>query len=498
MPKLTFLKRFDLEVIAFTSGASVMTVELVGSRLVAPFLGGSLVVWTTLIGVILACLSLGYTIGGRLADKQPSRLILAVVMAGAGLLIAAVNWQIALVASFSSLMIDSFGLEFASILSALFLFALPSILLGMIPPYAIKLRLTSTGQTGKVAGNLYAISTVGSIVGTFLTGFWWVPTFGSSATLFGVSLALLIIGFLFLASSRFLPYSLMIILVASAAFFYEPNFYFNRDSIKNFYESRYSTFFLLEGTDSETNRPVLQILTSRYVAQSGRFLDGDDLLFPYTRFFDHIFDLNPETDKVLMIGGGAFTYPNRFAAIHPDKVIEVVEIDPFLTELAQKHFNLELRDNLIIHNQDGRLFLNNNEKKYDAVLLDAFSSAGSVPFQLATTEAVEMIYDSLNDNGVVIVNVIGATEGKYARFVEAQFAVYQEVFGQAIAYPLKTKIKENEGEGKDLINIMIVAIKNPDEANKEQSLEQESYTPNPARVLTDDWAPVDYYVSGIL
>ncbi|MEO8650563.1 MAG: fused MFS/spermidine synthase, partial [Acidobacteriota bacterium] len=183
---------FVLELVVFGCGAIVMVYEIIGSRIVAPFIGASTYVWTSLIGVILGALSVGYWLGGRLADQRPDTKILAGLIFGAGGLISVTILLKDVVLSFVSA--ASIGLAWRSVLAALFLFAPASVALGMVTPFAVKLRTVSLADTGRTVGRLYALSTVGSIVGTFAAGFFLIPFVGSVRTLY------LIAGCLFLLS----------------------------------------------------------------------------------------------------------------------------------------------------------------------------------------------------------------------------------------------------------------------------------------------------------
>ena len=175
-------KNFILEITVFVCGALVMIYEIIGSRLLSPYLGASTYVWTSLIGVILGALSLGYWLGGKLADKKPDVKILASVIFLAGGLVALTILLKDLILAFIAE--SSAILEIKSLIAAILLFAPASILLGFVTPYAVKLKISSLEDTGKTVGRLYALSTVGSILGTFSAGFFLIPFVGSEKTLY--------------------------------------------------------------------------------------------------------------------------------------------------------------------------------------------------------------------------------------------------------------------------------------------------------------------------
>jgi predicted membrane-bound spermidine synthase len=168
------MKKFTLEIVAFFCGAVVMAFEIVGSRMLGPYVGTSMFAWTSIIGVILLSLSIGYFWGGRIADMRPRADILSLFI-----FISALFIIITLVVKESVLEIllrSMDNIHVVSVIASLVLFAIPSILLGMVSPFAVRIKMKSLEKSGSTVGNLYAISTVGSIVGVFLAGFILIPT----------------------------------------------------------------------------------------------------------------------------------------------------------------------------------------------------------------------------------------------------------------------------------------------------------------------------------
>lgn len=171
-----FMKKFLLEIIVFICGAVVMAFEIVGSRMLGPYVGTSIFVWTGIIGVILMCLSLGYYYGGKIADKKPEFKLLALIILLAGLFIGI---STLIKDGLLEVLLNTFNdVKLISLLATFILFSIPSVLLGMVSPYAVRLKIKSLDKSGSTVGNLYAISTLGSITGTFLAGFYLIPSFG--------------------------------------------------------------------------------------------------------------------------------------------------------------------------------------------------------------------------------------------------------------------------------------------------------------------------------
>jgi len=183
------MKKFTLEIVAFFCGAVVMAFEIVGSRMLGPYVGTSMFAWTSIIGVILLSLSIGYFWGGRIADRRPRADILSLFIFISALLIILTVLINKPVLEFLFSVIDN--IHAISLISSLILFALPSILLGMVSPFAVRIKMKSPEKSGSTAGNLYAISTVGSIAGVFLSGFFLIPSFKISHILIMLSVILI-------------------------------------------------------------------------------------------------------------------------------------------------------------------------------------------------------------------------------------------------------------------------------------------------------------------
>lgn len=183
------MKKFTLEIIAFFCGAVVMAFEIVGSRMLGPFVGTSMFAWTSIIGVILLSLSFGYYWGGRIADMRPRADILSLFIFIAALFIFVTVFLKEPVLQILLNSIDN--IHVVSLMASFILFAIPSLLLGMVSPFAVRIKMKSVEQSGSTVGNLYAISTVGSIVGVFLAGFYLIPTFKISHILMMLAVVLI-------------------------------------------------------------------------------------------------------------------------------------------------------------------------------------------------------------------------------------------------------------------------------------------------------------------
>lgn len=493
----TFRDNFLLEIVVFISGALVMIFEIIGSRILAPYIGTSTYIWTSLIGVILGSLSLGYWLGGKTADKKPKLQFLAGIMfLGGTFLSITILLQNVVLAIIST---ATLRLEFKSILAALILFAPASVLFGFVTPYAVRLKIQNVEMAGKTVGRLYALSTIGSILGTFLAGFFLLPFVGSIRTLY------LIAGIMFAMSLLLAPFKITttnlfaVFLFPGSIFLNEIYAYamFQTYEMRDF-DTQYNRLQIYRAEDNETKKPIKVLATDPLSSQSAMFLESDELALSYTKYYHLLRHFKPDFETTLIIGGAAFSFPKDYLRVYPNKQIDVVEIDPQMTQIARQYFRLEDNPNLQIFHEDGRIFLNRNEKKYDVILVDAFNSIYSIPFQLTTIEAVRKMNNSLKDDGIVILNLITTLEGDGTKFLQAEYKTYKEIFPNI--YLFKAKAEKSNDIAQNVILLATKSNKTSFETADEQIAgllknKIESPTDLSLPILTDDLAPVEYYNS---
>lgn len=492
-------RNFVLGLTVFCCGALVMIYEIIGSRLLSPYLGASTYVWTSLIGVILAALSAGYYLGGKLADRKPDVEILALVIFLAGGLVSATILFKDLILPFIAE--SSLILELKSVLAAVLLFAPASVLLGFVTPYAVKLKMSSLADSGKTVGRLYALSTTGSILGTFAAGFFLIPFVGSERTLYFVAAGLIGLSILLapFALNR-LNLTVLIVFVFGIGANELKAYYLKQTVDLRDIDTEYSRVQVFRTVEAKSGRQIRAMTTDPFFIQSGVFLDSDELVFDYARYYNLIKHFKPDFQNTLMIGGAGYTFPREYLRRYEHARIEVVEIDSQMTEIARRYFGLKEDSRLKIFHEDGRVFLNRVEaERYDAVLMDAFGSLFSVPFQLTTVEAVGQISRSLKEDGVVIFNLGGAVSGDASRFLQAELKTYREVFPHVYLFKVNAGYTDEQ-----LQNLIIVAVKSkktpPLESADAETAELLAHiykrdVPLAEKILTDDLAPVEYYNS---
>ncbi|NTU71219.1 MAG: fused MFS/spermidine synthase [Coriobacteriia bacterium] len=489
--------RFLIEIVVFLCGAVVMVLELVGSRLLAPYFGNSLFVWTALIGVMLGFIAIGGYLGGRLGDKRHSTEALFWILIAASLSVS----LIAIAEQFIMPMLSKgMPLRMGAIAAAIALFGAPSVLLGMISPYCIRLKMHAVADSGATVGTLYALSTLGSIGGTFLAGFWLIAVLGSHnivLLLAGVLLALSLTVVMPITSRKGIGVAVALVVLIATAMFSKPSI--------DAFDTQYDRYFISHETDEETGRPVVLLSRGFDSNESGAFADnGEPVIFQYYRYYDLAVRLVPDVKKTLVIGGGTFEWPRHQLTDFPDSTTDVVEIDPALVDVAKESFFLKDDPRMEIVVADGRTFLNESSEKYDVILIDAFKSANSIPYQLTTYESMKRVRDSLDEDGVLAINVVASLNGPGSRFVWSEYETLKKLFPQVEVYAVQ--VPEATGVVQNISMIASVETTNslqdramqiaPELAGKRI---EPSATPASefAKVITDDHAPVDQYLMGV-
>jgi len=483
-----------IALLVFGGGAIGMMLELAGARLLAPYFGNSLFVWTSLIGVMLGFMSLGYFLGGRLADRRLDAGNLFWILAGAAVFVSVVSFaENAFLPAISA----GGATRGLAVLSATVLFAVPSTLLGMVSPYCIRLRMHAVEDSGATVGTLYAISTVGSIVGTFAAGFWLLAVVGTHDLIVLLATGLALLSLVVVGRGpdwrRIAALALVVALLGLG--------FAGVARGEDSFDTGYDRYFLRTLRDPASGRSLVLLTRDDRGAESASFTDtGESYRMQYYDYYDLGVALHGGVTRALMIGGGTFSYPRLFVAQYPDATIDAVEIDPALYDVAREHFGYADDARIGIFLEDGRTFLNHATGPYDVVFVDAFKSEQTVPWQLTTRETWQRCYDVLASDGMVVMNVIGAPDDARSRFFSALYATIGDVFPHVAAFAVQ------DAPVGGIRNTMIVAMKADDgDIGAAVAARAPAYTdhlitgwtpPAGTRILTDDFAPVDQYLLG--
>jgi predicted membrane-bound spermidine synthase len=410
-----------LPIIAFISGFSLMVFELAAARVLAPSIGSSTYVWTSVIGVIIAALSIGYWVGGKIADARNRLSDLAwICLAVAVAITATLLTYLPLIESTVRLMTDA---RVQGVVASLLLFAPTSFLIGVLSPYLVKLRVTSLQTSGQSFASLSALESIGGITGTFITGFILFGYIGAREAFAVVVVLLVIISWVIATRHR---WQLRLAVTVGVLITCLGSLVGVTDSSLDTASAHYTIF---EGTrDGQLMRGIA---TGPGGTQSGIYVNHPDkLLFWYTQRMAEVVAAAPKHDRILVLGGGAFTLPRYLAKTYPASQVDVVEIDPELAAISRKHFSYDDPKNVYMIFEDARTYINKSQKTYDVILVDVYSDS-SVPFSLMTKEYGEQIKRLVADDGVIVVNMIAGRHGACGVLLSALDAPYRAHFTQA-------------------------------------------------------------------
>ena len=398
----------------FFTGASVMATEMCASRFLAPWFGTSMIVWAVLISVVLAAMSLGYWLGGKLADRRPSWTILYSIPVITGLLISFIPF--AGNALFSRLtmgiLATPVNIIVLTFVGIILVFVPPVFLLAMISPFVIRL-LARAENTGRTAGSLYAMSTLGSIAGTLAPSLLTIPLLGTRETLFLCSGMLILLGGLGLLGLRGRGRLALFLLAVPVA-----GWMLSGDSIKqgtNIVHEEESSYQYLQVQRRSNGTTVLVVNEGggiQSIAREGNELRPASTYYESYLLLPYMIDVS-DGPEVLVIGSGAGTIPHWLAVYvrprMPELRTDAVEIDRRASELGIEWFGTSSEDARVI-TADGRIFINSTPNLYDIIITDAYSNQIYIPFHLTTIEYFTALREHLNTGGVIAMNVNALSE----------------------------------------------------------------------------------------
>lgn len=409
--------------VALVAGFVLMVFELAGARVLAPWIGSSTYVWTSVIGVIIAALSIGYWVGGKVADKRGYPIDVVRLALLSALMITFTMAQYNKTLLWVSETFEDSRLQ--GVVASLLLFAPASFLLGMISPYLAKLNVKSLTTTGRAVASLSALNSIGGILGTFVAGFILFGYIGSHETLALTAVAMMMVSWLLVPTvqrRRRLVVSTGIVFVALLSVPTSNPLPIDTPS------ARYMIYDLTSGER--------YLATGPEAAQSGIITDQPDkLLFWYTQRLAEVAAAAPNHDDILVLGGGAFTLPRYLAETYPEATIDVVEIDPELATIAREHFNYDDPPNVNLIFMDARTYLNQTDRHYDIVIVDVYGDT-QVPFTLLTREYGAHVARVTKPHGVVASNVLGGMAGNCKELLQALDAPYRAHFAH-VAYRME-------------------------------------------------------------
>lgn len=468
------MKKFSrLEIISFVTGFALMAFELVAARLLAPSIGASMYVWTGVIGVIIAALSLGYYVGGRVADARNRASDVAWLLIVGALLIGLV--RLVYLPILAWLSTSEFDVRLQAVLASLLLFAPASFVLGTVSPYLAKLNVRSLKTSGQAVAHLSALNAVGGIMGTFVTGFILFGLLGSRETL--VLIVVLVLAASWLVVPRTVSWQRLAGCGATIVLALLP---VATPGVIASIDTPSARYDILRG--DFRGQTVTALVTGPDGIQSAVRTDGSDApVFWYTKTMAEL-ALRQKPTSILLLGGGTFTLPNYLAPRLPNSRIDVVEIDPELQAIARQYFYYRAPSNVRAIASDARTFVNTAQRQYDLILVDVYGD-GIIPFALATKEYGQSLQRLLRPDGRIVANLIGAEAGPCRRLLETISATYTEVL------PYRLLATEADRPRTASGNYIAVYSRTP------LQLPGFSALPSTATALSDNFAPTEqlYY-----
>jgi len=424
-----------IAVIAFVVGASSLGSEIAAARLLAPYFGDSTLIWANTIATVLVALSVGYWIGGRAADRDPTLRGLCRLVLAAAALLAVVPFVAGpfLREAVNALDAIEAGAFVGSLIAVLVLVAVPVFLLGMCSPYAVRLSVSTVGETGRVTGRLYAISTLGSLSGTFLSALVLIPFLGTRRTflVFALSLAVAaVLGLARRAAAAPLVLAALIALPAGTIKAAEPG-----ERLLAEAETEYGYARVIERADGDRWMELNEGQAIHSLLPADRsYLTGDYWDEPLVLPFASV-DRPPDDPpaRVAILGNAGGTTARAFGHFFPRTRVDAVEIDHELTEMGRRWFDLS-GPNLHTHTADARPWLRASDARFDLIVVDAYRQP-YIPFYLTTREFFELCRDRLAPGGMVVINV-GHPEGS-ERLEQVLSATLDDVFAHVARDPVQ-------------------------------------------------------------
>ncbi len=426
--------------VAVLSGAVLMGLEVSGSRVLSPHFGGSIYVWGALLTVFLAGLAAGYYAGGRIADRHPRPDALGFIAGAAGIAVLSVPVMGEPVCAG----LAGAGPRWGPLAAAAALFLVPGFLMGMVSPFCFRLYASDLRTAGSAAGKLYMLSTVGSLCGTFAATFLLIRVFSTQSvmTLFGLSMIAAGAVVMNKKSPSFAIYAASAAVLATVILtFPKPVISLSEDKSEASYvieevETPYHRIFVVEG-ESLYGFDAARYLQFDKYKESGIILkEPYDSATKYTDLFHLALLFNERPENVLFLGGGGMMGPRMFADSYPFiRRLDVVEIDPAVVDIAERHFYFRKTGPIEVHTSDGRVFLQGTDRTYDVVVLDIFSAGGRIPFHMTTVEFLSLVRERLSPSGVCVMNVISSVEGAKSKVFAGMRMAFERVFGQTYSFP---------------------------------------------------------------
>jgi predicted membrane-bound spermidine synthase len=491
--------RWLLYVVCFCTGAATLVIEVSGNRLLAPLFGNSLYTWTALIGVVLVAMSVGDLVGGLLVDRAPRTSILGY------LLLAAAAWTLLVPVIHRMLPATtaSAGVISGPLLASLALFAIPACLLASASPFIVRLisRITEDHEIGRSAGIVGMLATLGSFVGTFVTGFWLIPQFGVRAIFLMTGLLVAGLGAAVLATGRGggvrRAVALLVVAgIAAASLVAAPG---PVDGLLHERQTFYHDVRVEEWTTEYGER--VRGLKLDTTLEGGQYVETGNVFMPCNLYWRLAEEYGPRLDHALFLGGGGFGMPEDFSRRHPAALADVVELDPAVIDVGRTYFRLDEFPRVRPIAADARRFLAGSDTTYDMIFCDAYHGLRNIPAHLVTREFFALAKARLADDGVFLANVISPVTGDRADLFRSLLRTVRTEFAHTEVYSVANQPLDRAN------NVIIMAGNRPLSRRTDTTpddvttyllstrIDPGIYEPLTGVVFTDDHNPSEYMVA---
>jgi spermidine synthase len=423
-PGVTVSARRVLPAVVLASGAASLATEICASRLLAPYFGNSTVVWANVIGLILIYLSVGYWLGGRIADRHPTPRALGTILVAAALCVSVLPF---VARPFLSLVLGglndlSVGVVAGSFFATLALFSVPVSLLGMASPYALRLSISDIAHAGSTSGRLSSLATVGAIIGTFGSALGLIPAIGTQRTLLVAALLVALVSVPLLVRQASAAAVLIAGLIAVPPSAVKPS-----AGVLAERETAYQYVQVARDPDGKLVMRIDDGVSDQSVYRRSTVLTGAEWDMPLV-----VPPLIGGIHHVLVIGNAGGTTARALTALYPGVSVDGVELDPEVSALGREYMGMAAVQRLRVFSADGRAYLRTTSSRYDLIVIDAYRET-YIPFYLATREFFQLVRQHLNARGAVALNVERVPGDD--RLVHAVAGTVATVFAQTLQWP---------------------------------------------------------------
>ena len=495
----------------FFAGGASLAVEMSASRLLGNYFGSSNLVWAVIIGLILIYLSVGYTIGGKWADRSPEFKTFFSILCWAALLIGLIPLASRPILRIASQAFDEMrvGVMAGSFISVLALFSLPVTLLGTASPFAVRIAIQKTEDAGKISGRIYTVSTLGSFIGTFLPVLFLIPSVGTYRTFIIISATLLLVSIISLWRTVGYQYAQkfiwMPLLLTAVAFFglkgYDKQaqgIIYEGESAYNYIQvQEINDFLLLRLNEGQGIHSIYHPTQENYHGSWEQVLSAP--------FFNAAPTTPQDVQNIAILGLAAGTSARQAYQVFPDAQIDGYEIDAEIVSVGYDLFEMDV-PTLDVYIEDARWGISHTDQAYDIIAIDAYKPP-YIPWHLTTQEFFQEVQAHLTDNGALMINVARILDDR--RLVESLFTTIQSVFPSVYTVDVPDTLNtiifatRQPTRQENLILNYIALSEKPDPsellmASLETAILNIQPAPRAGTLFTDDLAPVEWITNAMI